>query len=54
MQLPEAIERKDFLSDDNYKIVMTDKKRKDTKAARQKRRKEIYVPRNDFNGFTSR
>ncbi len=54
MKLPKAIERKDFLSQDNYKVVITDKKRKAAKAARQKRRKEIYVPRNDFNNFTSK
>jgi hypothetical protein len=54
MQLPEDIERKDFLSDDNYKIVMTAKQRKAAKASQKKRRKEIYVPRYDFTCFTSR
>jgi hypothetical protein len=54
MQLPEAIEREDFLSEDNYKVVMTDKKRKAAKASQKKRRKEIYVPRYDFTCFTSR
>ncbi|MDA3808352.1 MAG: hypothetical protein PF440_10645 [Thiomicrorhabdus sp.] len=53
MQLPEAIEHKDFLSEDKYEIVITAKQRKAAKAARQKRRKEIYVPRDDFNCFTS-
>ena len=54
MKVPEAPEHKDFLSEDNYRIVIPDKKRKAAKAARQKRRKEIYVPRNDFNNFTSK